>query len=379
MRSFRNGSRSQIAWMLLGFALVIAGSIDSARAERVKDLATFGGVRSNQLVGYGLVVGLDGTGDRTTQAPFTTQTLVNMLERLGITLPKGINLQLKNIAAVTVHADLPPFSKPGQTIDVTVSSIANASSLRGGTLLVTPLLGLDGEVYAVAQGNLVVGGLGTSGQDGSRITVNVPSVGRIPNGASVERSVPNSFAAGDALLLNLNRPDFTTATRLSARINEMLGAGTSRAIDPTTVQIAAPGEVGDRVSFMSVIENVEFLPGEAPARVIINSRTGTVVINSRVRVLPAAVSHGSLVVSITEDFDVSQPQPFARRGRTVVTPDSQIDVMQQDNHMFLFEPGVDLNEIVRAVNEVGAAPGDLVAILEALREAGALRAELLVI
>jgi flagellar P-ring protein precursor FlgI len=379
MRTTTRNGRSQLVWMLLGFLLVVAGSMEGARAERVKDLATFGGVRTNQLVGYGLVVGLDGTGDRTTQAPFTTQTLLNMLERLGITLPKGMNLQLKNIAAVSVHADLPPFAKPGQTIDVTVSSLANAESLRGGTLLVTPLRGLDGEVYAVAQGNLVVGGLGTSGEDGSSVTVNVPSVGRIPNGASVERSVPSAFAAGDALLLNLNRPDFTTAARLTDRINAMLGAGTARAIDPTTLQIAAPGDATARVSFMSVLENVEFEPGEAPARVIINSRTGTVVINSQVRVMPAAVAHGSLVVSITEDFDVSQPQPFARRGETVVTPDSQIDVLQQDSRMFLFEPGVDLNEIVRAVNDVGAAPGDLVAILEALREAGALRAELLVI
>ncbi len=379
MKYSHDNSRSQVAWLLLGLLLVLAGSIETARAERVKDLATFSGVRSNQLVGYGLVVGLDGTGDRTTQAPFTTQTLVNMLERLGITLPKGISLQLKNIAAVTVHADLPPFAKPGQTIDVTVSSIANASSLRGGTLLITPLKGLDGQVYAIAQGNLVVGGLGTSGQDGSRITINVPSVGRIPNGASVELEVPNTFADGNSLQLNLNRSDFTTATRLSSRINEMLGVGTAQSIDSTTVRIRAPESISDRIAFVSVIENLEFVPGDAPARVIINSRTGTVVISSHVRVMPAAVSHGSLVVSISEDFDVSQPQPFARQGETVVTPDSTIDVVQQDSRMFLFKPGVDLNEIVRAVNDVGAAPGDLVAILEALREAGALRAELVVI
>jgi len=379
MKNTENSNRSQPIWLLLGFLLVFVGSIDTARAERVKDLATFSGVRSNQLIGYGLVVGLDGTGDRTTQAPFTIQTLVNMLERLGITLPKGINLQLKNIAAVTVHADLPPFSKPGQSIDVTVSSIANASSLRGGTLLLTPLKGLDGQIYAIAQGNLVVGGLGTSGSDGSSITINVPSVGRIPNGASVEKEIPNTFANGDSLRLNLNRSDFTTAARLSNRINEMLGNGTAEAIDSTSVRIAAPTSVGDRIAFVSVIENIEFIPGDAPARVVINSRTGTVVISSHVRVMPAAVSHGSLVVSITEDFNVSQPQPFAREGRTVVTPDSTIDITQDDSRMFLFKPGVDLSEIVRAVNEVGAAPGDLVAILEALRAAGALRAELLVI
>ncbi len=378
MKQTQHDSRGQIGWLLLGLLLVFVGSID-AQAERVKDLATFSGVRSNQLVGYGLVVGLDGTGDRTTQAPFTTQTLVNMLERLGITMPKGINLQLKNIAAVTVHTDLPPFAKPGQTIDVTVSSIANAESLRGGTLLLTPLKGLDGQIYAIAQGNLVVGGLGTSGSDGSKITINVPSVGRIPNGASVEKEIANTFANGDFLRLNLNRSDFTTATRLSNRINEILGSGTSSPIDSTTVRIAAPSGVGDRISFVSVIENIEFVPGDAPARVIINSRTGTVVISSHVRVSPAAVSHGSLVVSITEDFDVSQPQPFSQQGRTVVTPNSTIDVTQQDSRMFLFKPGVDLSEIVQAVNDVGAAPGDLVAILEALRAAGALRAELLVI
>ncbi|MDH3977740.1 MAG: flagellar basal body P-ring protein FlgI [Gammaproteobacteria bacterium] len=379
MNKIHDNRRSQIIWILLGFLLIFVGSAESARAERVKDLASFSGVRNNQLVGYGLVVGLDGTGDRTTQAPFTTQTLVNMLEQLGITLPRGINLQLNNIAAVAVHADLPAFSKPGQTIDVTVSSIANAESLRGGTLLITPLKGLDGQIYAIAQGNLVVDGLGISGRDGSSVTVNVPSVGRVPNGASVEREIPNTFAARDHLRLNLNTPDFTTVTRLSNRINEMMGAGTAQALDSTSVRISAPAIVNDRISFVSVIENIEFTPGEAPARVIVNARTGTVVISAHVRVLPAAVSHGSLVVSISEDFDTSQPAPFARRGRTTVTPDTEIDVTQQNSNMFLFEPGVDLNDIVRAVNDVGAAPGDLVAILEALRQAGALRAELLVI
>jgi len=369
----------QLSWLLLGLALVLLSMPGESRAERIKDVASVAGVRSNQLVGYGLVVGLDGTGDRTAQAPFTTQTLVNMLQTLGITLPPGINLQLQNIAAVAVSADLQAFAKPGQTIDVTVSSLANAESLRGGTLLITQLKGLDGQTYAIAQGNLVVGGLGTSGNDGSRISINIPSVGRIPNGATVEREVPNSFAAGDFLQLDLHRPDFTTATRLAARVNEMLGGGTANPIDSTSVRIAAPISTSQRIAFMSEIENLSFEPGEAPARVIINSRTGTVVISANVRVTPAAVSHGSLVVSITEDFDVSQPGPFARQGDTVTTPSSSIDITQEGSRMFLFEPGVELDEIVRAVNEVGAAPGDLVAILEALREAGALRAELLVI
>ena len=379
MNPRHNARLVQLTWLLTGMILILLAAGGQARADRIKDLATVGGVRSNQLIGYGLVVGLDGTGDRTTQAPFTTQSLISMLDRLGVNLPPGTNLQLKNIAAVVVHADLPPFAKPGQTIDVTASSIANAESLRGGTLLMTPLKGLDGQVYAIAQGNLAVGGLGISGQDGSKVTINVPSVGRIPNGASVERSVPTQFAGTDNLMLNLHQPDFTTATHLADSINKLLGPGTALPMDPTSIRVSAPQAASDRIAFISAIENIDVTPGEAPARVIINSRTGTVVINSQVRVMPAAVSHGSLVVSITEDFNVSQPQPFAQQGQTVVTPQTSIDVSQDNKRMFLFKPGVDLNDIVRAVNEVGAAPGDLVAILDALRQAGALRAELLVI
>jgi flagellar P-ring protein precursor FlgI len=379
MNPRENARLLQTAWLLTGMMLILLQFASEARAERIKDLAAVAGVRTNQLVGYGLVVGLDGTGDQTTQAPFTTQSLISMLERLGVTLPPGTNLQLKNIAAVAVHAELPAFSKPGQTIDVTASSIANAKSLRGGTLLITPLKGMDGQIYAIAQGNLAVGGLGISADDGSSVTVNVPSVGRIPNGATVERAVPTQFAGTDALMLNLHQPDFTTATHLAETINKLLGQGTAAPLDPTSIRVAAPAAAADRISFLSAIENLEVTPGEAAAKVIINSRTGTVVINSQVRVMPAAVSHGSLVVSITENFDVSQPQPFAERGQTVVTPDSNIEVAQGDGHMFLFKAGVELNDIVKAVNEVGAAPGDLVAILEALHEAGALRAELLVI
>ena len=346
--------------------------------ERVKDLASVAGVRSNQLVGYGLVVGLDGTGDQTSQAPFTVQSIKNMLARFGVTIPPNVNPQLKNVAAVTVSAELPPFSKPGQTIDVTVASIGNAGSLRGGTLLMAPLRGIDGEVYAIAQGSLIVSGFGVSGKDGSRIALNVPSGGRVPNGATVERAVPTSFATEPYVTLNLNTPDFTTATRLAAGINDLLGAGTATPLDAVSVRVAAPVDPGQRIAYVATLENVEIEPGAAPARVIVNSRTGTVVIGSNVRVMPAAVAHGSLSVTITERTDVSQPNAFAE-GSTVAVPRSEVSVEAPPARMFKFEAGVSLDELVQAVNRVGAAPGDLVAILEALKQAGALRAELIVI
>jgi flagellar P-ring protein precursor FlgI len=339
-----------------------------APAERVKDLAVVSGVRSNQLVGYGLVVGLDGTGDQTTQTPFTVQSIMNMLEKYGVTIPATVIPQLKNVAAVTVTAQLPPFIKLGQTIDVTVGTIGNASSLRGGDLLMTPLRGADGEVYAMAQGSVVVAGFGVSGKDGSRVSVNVPSGGRVPNGATVEREVRSDFAT----------PDFTTATHLSEGINKLLGADTAFALDPVSVKVTAPSDAKQRIAFVSVLQELDIEPGEAPARVIINSRTGTVVIGSRVRVTPAAVAHGSLSVTITEHNDVSQPNAFSQ-GTTQITPRSDISINQPEARMFVFNAGVNLDEIVRAVNQVGAAPGDLVAILEALKEAGALRAELIVI
>jgi flagellar P-ring protein precursor FlgI len=349
-----------------------------AHAERVKDLASVAGVRSNQLVGYGLVVGLDGTGDQTSQAPFTIQSIKNMLSNFGVTIPPNANPQLKNVAAVTVTAELPAFSKAGQKIDVTVSSIGNAASLRGGTLVLTPLRGVDGEVYGLAQGNLVVSGFGVKGDDGSKLSINVPSSGRVPNGATVESEVPNDFAGQPFVVLNLHDPDFTTAARLAAGLNELLGANTAQALDAVSVKVAAPLDPNQRIAYLSTLESVEVEPGDAPARVIVNSRTGTVVIGSRVRVSPAAVAHGSLSVTITERLDVSQPAPFSR-GDTVVTPRSEITVNQDEARMFKFDAGVNLDEIVRAVNQVGAAPGDLVAILEALKEAGALRAELIVI
>jgi flagellar P-ring protein precursor FlgI len=302
-----------------------------------------------------------------------------MLTQLGIVVPPGIALNPKNVAAVTVHADLPPFAKPGQQIDVTVSSIGNARSLRGGSLLVTTLKGLDGQVYAIAQGNLVVSGFGVDARDGSSVSVNIPSAGRIPNGATVERAVPSDFGSRPNMMLNLHSGDFSTATRVAERINTELGAGTAWPIDATSIEVRAPQDPAQRVTYLSMIENLEFTPAEAPARVIINSRTGTVVIGSNVRVSPAAVSHGSLVVTITEDFNVSQPGPFSRVGQTTVTPDSNIEVTENGGHMFLFNPDVSLDSIVRAVNEVGAAPGDLVAILEALKQSGSLHAELIVI
>ena len=369
---------SEAAKMLTVLLLVLAGAA-RADAERIKDMAQVQGVRTNQLIGYGLVVGLDGTGDQTSQAPFTVQSLKNMLAQLGVTVPPNVNPQLKNVAAVAVHAVLPAFVKPGQTIDITVNSLANAKSLRGGSLLVTPLHGLDGQIYAIAQGNLIVSGFGVEGRDGSKLTVNVPSSGRIPNGATVERAVPSHFDHGDSIVLNLNAPDFTTATRLVESVNKGAGDGDATIIDGGSIRVRAPRDPTQRVAFLSMVENLQVVPGSAPARVIINSRTGTVVISRNVRVSPVAVSHGSLSVSVKEEQTVSQPAPFSPNGQTTVLNSSTIHVDQGDNHMFLFKPGVRLEQIVQAVNDVGAAPGDLVAILEAMKEAGALQAELIVI
>lgn len=362
--------------ILIAMMLTLVGG--NANAERIKDLASIAGVRTNQLVGYGLVVGLEGTGDQTSQAPFTVQSMRNFLQQFGVTVPENVNPQLKNVAAVSLHADLPPFAKPGQPIDVTVSSIGNAKSLRGGSLLMAPLRGADGEIYALAQGNVVVSGFGASGRDGSRVSVNITSAGRIPNGAMVERSVPSGFGSLPSVLLNLHTPDFTTASRLADAVNALLGAGIAEPIDATSIKVAAPMDLSQRISFVSVLENVDVEPGAAPARVIVNSRTGTVVIGAHVRVMPAAVSHGSLTVTITESAGVSQPNALAG-GDTVVVDRSDIEIVEESDRMFLFEPGVTLNEIVAAVNQVGAAPGDLVAILEALKQAGSLRAELIVI
>jgi flagellar P-ring protein precursor FlgI len=375
--------RLLIRWFQLfgAMALICVLRPGLSHAERVKDMATVAGVRTNQIVGYGLVVGLNGTGDQTTQAPFTVQSISNMLAKFGVTIPASVasQMQLKNVAAVTVTAELPAFVKTGQTIDITVASIANATSLRGGALLMTPLRGADGEVYAMAQGSVMVSGFGVAGKDGSRVSVNVPSGGRIPNGATVEREVPNTFGSQPFVMLNLNSADFTTASRLTDVLNKTLGTGSAQAVDAVSVKVQAPTDEAARVAFIGELQEMEVEPSEAPARVIVNSRTGTVVISSRVRVMPAAVAHGSLSVTITERTDVSQPSPFSSGGTTVTTPRSEISVSQSDARMFVFNAGVNLDEIVRAVNQVGAAPGDLVAILEALQQAGALRAQLIVI
>ena len=344
-------------------------------AERLKDITSIAGIRTNQLIGYGLVVGLDGTGD---QSQFTMQSLMSMLNELGVTMPPGVNPKSKNVAAVSIHAELPPFAKPGQTIDITVSSIGAAKSLRGGTLLMSPLKGADGKVYAIAQGNVVVGGFGIAGIDGSSVTENIPSVGRIANGATVERIVNTAFGVGDSIILNLNSQDFTTAHRIVDTIDKNFGKGTAYAMDGVSIRVAAPRDLSQRVEFVSVLENIEVDPDDAAAKVIVNSRTGTIVIGKHVRVTAAAVTHGSLTVTISANPQVSQPAPLSE-GETVVVPGSQIDVTKQSNRMFLFEPGTSLNEIVRAINQVGAAPGDLIAILEALKEAGALRASLIII
>jgi flagellar P-ring protein precursor FlgI len=355
--------------------LVLITAQSNVWAERIKDITSIKGVRTNQLVGYGLVVGLDGSGDNTA---FTVQSLKSMLGQYGITLPANVNPQVKNIAAVAIHADLPAFAKIGQTIDITVSSLGSAKSLRGGSLLMSPLKGVDGNIYAMAQGNLIVGGLGVEGADGSSLSINIPSVGRIPNGASIEREVANPFASGDHIVLHLKRSDFTTAKRLADTINRVLGPNNAFAQDSVTVAINAPQDISQRVGFVSFIENLEFQPGEAAAKIIINSRSGTVVIGNHVKVYSAAVSHGNLTVTITNSREVVQPEPFSD-GVTAIKLETDIEVNEEGSRMFRFPEAVTLSEIVRAVNQVGASPGDLVAILESLKQVGALSAELIVI
>ncbi|HDX8379404.1 flagellar basal body P-ring protein FlgI [Aeromonas salmonicida] len=347
-----------------------------AHASRIKDISSVEGVRNNQLIGYGLVVGLPGTGEKNNA--FTEQTFRTMLNNFGIKVPDNIKPKIKDVAPVAIHADLPPFSKPGQTIDVTVSAIGEAKSLRGGTLLQSFLKGLDGRVYAVAQGSLVVGGLGAEGADGSKVVINTPTVGRIANGATVEREVPNSFGQGDTITFNLNRPDFTTARRLADVVNDLVGPNTAQALDATSVKVYAPRDPGQRVSYLATIENLEVDPASESAKIIVNSRTGTIVIGSKVRLKPAAISHGGLTVTIAENQQVSQPNPLAG-GETAVTNNSTINVQQEPGRMFKLDTGATLDDLVRAVNQVGVAPGDLMAILEALQQAGAIEGQLVIL
>ncbi|BCN23511.1 flagellar basal body P-ring protein FlgI [Vibrio alfacsensis] len=355
--------------------LSVALFATTAQAARIKDVAQVAGVRSNQLVGYGLVSGLPGTGESN---PFTEQSFAAMLQNFGIQMPPGTKPKIKNVAAVMVTAELPPFSKPGQQVDVTVSSIGSAKSLRGGTLLQTFLKGLDGQVYAVAQGNLVVSGFSAEGADGSKIVGNNPTVGLISSGATVEREIPNPFGRGDYITFNLLDSDFTTAQRLADAVNNFLGPQMASAVDATSVRVRAPRDVSQRVAFLSAIENLEFDPADGAAKIIVNSRTGTIVVGKHVRLKPAAVTHGGMTVAIKENLNVSQPNGFSG-GQTVVVPDSDIEVNEEKGKMFKFEPGLTLDDLVRAVNEVGAAPSDLMAILQALKQAGAIEGQLIII
>ncbi|KQM19981.1 flagellar biosynthesis protein FlgI [Sphingomonas sp. Leaf24] len=350
--------------------------IAPASAERVKDLGRFQGIRSNQLTGYGIVVGLPGTGDDNLE--YTVQSVKAIASRMGLQLPPGANPGMKNAAVVLITAELPPFAKPGQRLDVTVASMGKAKSLRGGALIMTPLLGADGQIYAMAQGNLAVGGLGAEGADGSKIVVNIPSTGRIPEGATVERMVDTGFATAPTLTFNLAQADFTTAQNVAGAINRRFGAGTATAIDAVSVALRAAPGADTRAMLMSEVENIPVESAETAARVIVNARTGTVVINSAVRVAPSAVTHGKLTVKIDENQRVSQPAPLSQ-GQTAVEQKSGVTVEQEVKPMFVLAPGPKLADVVKAINAIGASPADLVAILEALKEAGALKAELVVL
>ncbi len=358
--------------LVLLFIMMVA---NPAHAERIRDLGAFQGVRSNQLTGYGIVVGLQGTGDDNLE--YLTQAMRGVSGRLGVQLPPGISPGLKNAAAVMITADLPAFAKPGQRIDVTISTIGKAKSLRGGALILSPLYGADGQIYAMAQGNLAVGGLGVSARDGSSLTVNVPTVGRIADGASVERAVATGFDNGAVLRYNLFASDFLTAARVRDAVNHRF-PGTASIEDGVTLAFTLPGGGDARGNMIAEIEMIEITPAETPARVVVNSRTGTVVINSAVRLSPAAVSQGKLVVRIEEKPSISQPAPFSR-GQTATQEASSISAQDESGHVALLRPGASLAKIVDALNLLGVSPSDLVAILEALKQAGALKAEMVVI
>jgi len=371
---------------LLRASLLIAAFLASAavwwpapaQAARIKEVASVQGVRTNQLVGYGLVVGLDGTGDQTTQAPFAIQSLLSMLQQMGVTVPPGTNMQLKNLATVMVTAQLPAFAQPGQTIDVSVSSLANAKSLRGGTLIATPLKGADGQIYAVAQGNLVIAGSGAAAA-GSKVQINHLSAGRIPDGATVERTVATPLADGDSIQLDLHSSDYATAREVVRAINAKMGNGIADALDGRAVRVRMPPSADARVSFMADIENLDIRQATPSAKVVINARTGSIVMNQAVTLAACAVAHGNLSVTISTTPTASQPEPFARVGRTVVTEKADITITQQPGALVNMAAGAKLADVVKALNSLGATPQDLLAILQAMKSAGALVAELEVI
>jgi flagellar P-ring protein precursor FlgI len=351
------------------------------QAERLKDMVSIAGVRQNQLIGYGLVVGLDGSGDQTTQTPFTVQSVISMLQQLGVNLPlNGSQLQLKNVAAVMVTASLPPFAQPGQTLDITVSSMGNAKSLRGGTLLMTPLKGADGQVYGMAQGNVLVGGVGVAagGAGGSSLTVNHLSVGKISAGATVERAVASSLGENNMIKLELNTADFSTASRVVEAINDKYGPGIAYALDSRVIRVQAPSGSDQRVSFIGTLQDMQVNPAEQPAKVIMNARTGSVVMNRAVTLDTCAISHGNLSISVSAEPQVSQPNALAG-GRTVVTQNQQVGIKADPGKVMLVKGGASLAEVVKALNAIGATPQDLLAILQAMKAAGSLRAELEII
>jgi flagellar P-ring protein precursor FlgI len=368
----------------LALSLIV---IQPAQADRVKDLASAAAARTNQLVGYGIVVGLQGTGDGA-QVAFTVQTIRSMLVKMGVGLDGPLSdferaaaaagrFDVQNAAAVMVTAELPAMAKPGQRIDINVGTLGKASSLRGGTLILTSLRGVDGEVYALAQGQVNTTGIDANGA-GSKVAIGVPTSSRIPNGATVERMVDTPFDKSDFIVLNTRDQDFTTTRAIVEAINKNFGAGTANAMDGVSISVRAPADMSQRVTFMSMIENLDVIPGEAPARVVVNSRTGTVVISRNVKVTAAAVSHGTISVAIAATNEVSQPNAFSG-GQTAAVQNANVAVTEPNKPMFLFQAGVDLRQIVDAINQVGASPSALIAILEALKSSGSLRAELVVI
>ena len=367
MRSFLNSG-------LMALVLLLALPV---RAAPLMDLVDIEGIRANQVIGYGLVVGLDGSGDKN-QVKFTNQSVVNLVKQFGINLPPNVDPKLKNVAAVTVTATIPASYSAGQTLDVTVSSLGDAKSLRGGQLLLTQMMGVDGEVYALAQGAVVVGGVKASGRSGSSVAVNSSNSGLIPNGATVERMIPSDFNERADVMLNLRKPSFQTASRVAEAVNARFGAGSATALSGTKVAVTAPISSNQRVSYMAVLESLDVQEGRVRPKVVFNSRTGTVVVGQGVRVKAAAVSHGSLTVTISETPQVSQPGPFSG-GQTAVVPRTDIDVSQQRNPMFAWPDGADLDNIIKTVNSLGATPDDVMSILQALEQAGALNAELIVI